>query len=562
MTLLQQLAVMGIAALSLGAAAAETLTINLKPAKGDACASFSRAIERARRHNGPVEINLAPGVYNLSHDRAKARKYRISNTASATEHTTSLKHIGLLIKGIDNLTITGDGKATLLTHGEMTPWAIDSCTNIVFKGLIINAEDPTTPEATITERTDSTLTVSVHPDAEYEIRNGKLYWKGYGWEFTDGIAQVYFPDTDVTLRCASPVADADRAEEIEPGTVRFFFRGGAPDYQPGCTYHFRHSYRREAGGFINRSNNVAFMDMQFAFTANFGVVGQFSKNITFTDCRFAPLEGSGRTNAAYADFVHLSSCAGYVKVSGCYFAGSHDDDINIHGTHQQIVEASPKELKLRYMHPQTFGFLAYTAGDTIEIVNPHTLMPLERGVVADSRMTDEYHTVVTLREPISDASGIVGMVVDNITWYPTVEIRDNTFSRMPTRGILLTSRRSALIEGNRFMRCPMPAILIADDARSWYESGRVTDVVIRENLFVECSSPVIDIAPENDVIGGYVHGGICIEGNEFVSSAGATLKARSVDGLSIDRNKVVSPYGEERELTVDVTSSTAVTINE
>lgn len=551
-----------MALLCLGASAAQTLTINVKPPKGDACATLAKALDRARKHDGPVEIRLAPGIYNLSYDKATARHYRVSNTASEAEHPTSLKHIGLLIKDIDNLTIMGNGKATLLTHGEMTPWVIDSCNNISISGLIIDAADPTTPEATITERTDSTLTLKVHRDANYEIRNGKLYWRGYGWEFTDGIAQIYFPDKDVTLRCASPVADAARVEEVGPGTVRFYFNSKAPEYEPGCTYHFRHSYRREVGGLMNRSNGITFSDIQFAFTANFGIVGQFSKNITFTGCRFAPLENSGRTNAGYADFIHLSSCAGHAKVTGCFFAGSHDDDINIHGTHQQIVAASGREMTVRYMHPQTFGFLAYAAGDTLEIVNPHTLMPMQRAVVADARMIDEYQTVITLREPLADAVGAKGMVVDNLTWYPTVEITDNLFSRMPTRGILLTSRRHALIARNRFMRCPMPAVLIADDARSWFESGRVTDVTIRDNTFTECSSPVISIAPENDSVGGYVHGGVRIEGNRFITTAGATLRARSVDGLTVSGNLTVSPQGEAKELTVDVISSTAVTINE
>ena len=97
-----------------------------------------------------------------------------------------------------------------------------------------------------------------------------------------------------------------------------------------------------------------------------------------------------------------------------------------------------------------------------------------------------------------------------------------------------------LIEDNLFFRTQMSAILIADDARSWYESGMVRNVCIRGNRFEECGTPVINIAPENDRDGGCVHSGISIQNNCFRLSGHPAVAAKSVDGLRIEHNTIYS----------------------
>ena len=87
----------------------------------------------------------------------------------------------------------------------------------------------------------------------------------------------------------------------------------------------------------------------------------------------------------------------------------------------------------------------------------------------------------------------------------------------------------------------MSGILIADDARSWFESGMVRDVTIRNNNFIECGDPVILIAPENDRNEGYVHRNITISNNRFQLTGADAISAKSVDGLKITDNLFLSP---------------------
>jgi hypothetical protein len=198
------------------------------------------------------------------------------------------------------------------------------------------------------------------------------------------------------------------------------------------------------------------------------------------------------------------------------------------------------------MHAQTWGFDAFFPNDSIAWVDPNSLLPIGLGVVANARMLDRREIELQLRTPLPTSLQI-GDCIENITWTPEVIIRHCRFEHTNTRGILVTTRRKVLIEDNTFFRVGMHAILIADDARNWFESGPVTDVTIRGNHFIDCgynSAPdnyVIAIAPENRKVepGAFVHRNIRIEDNEFKTSSSLLLSARSVDGLTFIHNRLV-----------------------
>lgn len=548
--------------------AASNTVIEVKPQKGDAGKALNDAIKKASKAKGPVEIRLAPGIYNISKEKSLIRYYRISNTASEVEHPTANKHIGLLFKGLHNVTLNGSGKATLLTHGEMTPWVIDSCSNIKFTGLTVDAADPSVPEMTVIERSDNHILAKVNERSRYEIRNGKLYWKGYGWEFTDGIAQLFSPTDGTNLRCDSPIALAKNAEEVAEGTVRFTYAGNAPKCQSGETFQMRHAIRSEVAGLINRSTDITLYGIRFKFMGNFGVVSQMSTNITVENVTCWADSATERTAVGFADFFQMSGCRGLVKFKNCRFGSAHDDPINIHGTHLKITKSQGDKLLLKYMHHQTFGFLGFSAGDTLSVTDPTTLLPVGYCTVTDARMTDERNTELTISNmhPVDGKTlptSLEGMIVENRTWCPTVKIEDCFFSVIPTRGILVTTWRPVSITGNHFLKCPMAAILIADDGRSWYESGAVENVSISDNIFEACSNPVISIAPENVLSdAGYVHRNISVTDNTFISNHPVRIGLCSVDGFTFSGNKSLTLSGKPQELIFDIKSSNNVAIRE
>lgn len=535
--------------------------IKVNPENGDMTKKIQAAIEKARSYNGKaVVIELQNADYNIHRESSSQILYHISNTASEKENPDQTKHIGLWLKGLKNVTIDGKG-AHLVTHGEMTSFVIDQCENIILRNFTVTAADPTVPELTVTEVGERHMTVRIHPRSRYQIKDGKFSFVGDNWSLSDGIAQSYDPEKDITWRNWSPLNGLRKAIELEPNLLRFIY-DKAPQARPGLTFQMRDGIRDQACGLIQFSKNVTLDNLHLDFLGNFGIVGQMSENITYRNMAFEPEAGSGRTCAGFADFVQMSGCKGKITIENSRFSGAHDDPINIHGTHLAVTEfLAPNQIVVKYMHHQTYGFQSFLPGNTIEFIDPHTLLSLSSAKVKKAEMKNEREITITLDKPVtSKVKETEGLVIENVTYTPEVEIRGNYFSRIPTRGILVSTRRKVIIEDNTFFRMQMSGILIADDARSWFESGMVRDVTICNNDFIECGGPVIFIAPENDRNEGYVHRNITIANNRFRLTGTDAISAKSVDGLKITDNLFLTPKASTTEELIKTRECKDVTI--
>lgn len=535
--------------------------IKVSPEKEDMTTKLQAAVEKARSYNGKaVVIELQNADYNIHRESSSQILYHISNTASEKENPDQTKHIGLWLKGLKNVTIDGKG-AHLVTHGEITSFVIDQCENITLRNFTVTAADPTVPELTVTEVGERHMTVRIHPRSRYQIKDGKFSFVGDNWSLSDGIAQSYDPEKDITWRSWSPLNGLRKAIELEPNLLRFVY-DNTPQARPGLTFQMRDGIRDQACGLIQFSKNVTLDNLHLDFLGNFGIVGQMSENITYRNMAFEPEAGSGRTCAGFADFVQMSGCKGKITIENSRFSGAHDDPINIHGTHLAVTEfLAPNQIVVKYMHHQTYGFQSFLPGNTIEFIDPHTLLSLSSAKVKKAEMKNEREITITLDKPVtSKVKETEGLVIENVTYTPEVEIRGNYFSRIPTRGILVSTRRKVIIEDNTFFRMQMSGILIADDARSWFESGMARDVTIRNNDFIECGGPVIFIAPENDRNEGYVHRNITIANNRFRLTGTDAISAKSVDGLKIKDNLFLTPKASTTEELIKTRECKDVTI--
>lgn len=351
------------------------------------------------------------------------------------------------------------------------------------------------------------------------------------------MVQSIDPKTGACSRVGrSNLLEVSDASEVGYGEVRLTSPQAARELKPGMQLQFRNVTRDVVSGFNNRSRDIAFEGCEFHALPGMGIVSQFCENIAFSHTSVVPPAGTLRTCPAWADCFHFSGCRGSLLIDGCRFYGTQDDPINVHGTHLRIVRRVDDHTVLaRFMHPQTLGFAAFQAGDSVSFVSHKSLLPYgERRVTGVKRISDtDWEVSFDAPSPAFDAAD----VLDNISWYPDVTVRNCVFDGDSCRGILVTSRGKVRIEGNEFRNTAMSAILIADDANSWFESGQVKDVVIRNNRFERCGSPVIDIHPEAAEADPTrcVHSNILIFGNQFRTGE-PCISAFSVDGLTIRDN--------------------------
>ncbi len=520
----------------------------------DALPAIQRAIAACKEKNAAVLV-LEPGRYDIWPEHAAEREYFISNTSSETECPSKVKKTGLLFERMENFTLEGNG-ALLVFHGKMITWVVDDCRNITVKGIRVDFERPSMSELTIAAASDSVVDAAIHPDSRYDIRDGNFQWYGEGWGMKHFHAiRVHTADSTYWYDNWAPF---DRSKAARTGPLSVRFRGNFRNrkFVPGDVITVRDPIRDHVGAFINRSENVRLHDVRMHYMHGLGIVAQFSEDLTY-DSVFVVPRDNGRHIAAFADCMHFSGCRGQIKIEDCRFNGAHDDPVNVHGTHLMVQEVlGPRKLRLRFGHAQTYGMEAFFAGDSTALLDAASLKIYACPVVQHAKLVSEREMEV---EFTKDVTGVKkGDALENVSWTPALTVRNCRFEGTNTRGLLVTTRRKVLIENNVFFRTGMHAILIADDASGWYESGPVTDVTIRGNTFQECAynsgshNYTIAIEPEvkKPAPGNFVHRNIRIYDNTFLQYDYPLLFARSTDGLSFTNNRIYRtgfrPSGEAR----------------
>ncbi|MBZ4191421.1 right-handed parallel beta-helix repeat-containing protein [Niabella beijingensis] len=507
----------------------------------NAAPGLRRALEACRRLPASVLV-LPAGRIDVWPEGAARRELYVSN---CTENDTSskIKNIAFLLEDCRNLVIEGNNSLIML-HGKMISFVVLRSRNITIRNIGFDYERPTMSELTIASVGKKSIEAVVHPDSRFSIDSGRLRFYGEGWVLHAFHTILFDPKTE-QLRYSSlqPLLEA---KARQTGSRRVLFEGnfGQPPYKVGDILTVRDPYRDNCGAFIEQSRNVELYQVGMHYMHGLGIVSQFSEDLRFRKVAVAPRAETGRIIAAFADCFHFSGCRGRILLDSCRSSGSHDDPVNVHGTHLQVTAIRDgRKLTVRFMHHQTYGFPAFFAGDSIAFIDPKTLLTLGGATLQTAVLMNSREMLLELKEPLP-AGVSTGHCVENLTWTPEVCIRNCRFERTNTRGVLITTPRKVQIEHNVFSHTGMFPVLIADDASSWFESGAVRDVTIRNNLFDACgynsNSGAIAIAPENHqrVPGSYVHHNIRITGNRFRTWNAAVLQARSVDRLIFEHNKI------------------------
>ncbi|MFI6761138.1 discoidin domain-containing protein [Micromonospora sp. NPDC050417] len=531
--------------------------------RADSAPAVTAALRHAKTLGRPVRIVFAKGTYQLFPEQAETRELYVSNTVGADERYRD-KKIGLLVEDMHDVTIDGRG-AKLVYHGLQTAFASIRSTNVTFTNFSFDYAAPKVIDATVAgvgvSDGHAYRILSIPAGSPYRVSGTHITWLGETspvtgqpyWSGVDGLeyTQIHDPAAQRTWRGDNPLfTGVATVTDLGRRRIRIDYTTATPPSDAGLVYQMRLIGREEPGAFIWESKNVTMRSINAHYLQTFGVVGQFSEDITIDKVNFAPDPDSGRTTASFADFVQMSGIKGKVTITRNVFDGPHDDPINIHGTYLEVIgKPGPDTLTLSYKHRETAGFPQFYPGDEVELVDKLTMSPLDGGravVTAVDGPSGMDHTkplttmTVTFDRPLPGAVEIGGTVAENITYTPSVVISGNVFRNVPTRGVLVTTRKPVLITGNHFDAMSMSSIYISSDAYQWYESGPVADVTIRKNSFTRPAGPVIFVEPTNRLIDPAkpVHHNISVESNTFDIGDVTVVNAKSVAGFGFTRNTV------------------------
>lgn len=551
-------------------------------AGGPDCAqAFAAAFEKAAELGGFVTVTMPKGEYHIYKDRCQARTLYASNTDSCK---FPQKYVALLLEEQQNLTLDGQG-SLLVLHGDVAALAIIRSKHITLRDFSWDFAVPTTSEMEVAAtgeenglyytdfRVADCFPYTVAPNQKTVVWNGgkspytgQVYWerKGDANAWTDVALDVAEKTICRTPRAQGPFGGVKRIVERQTGLLRFYYAKERPLHVQGRVFELCPSKKRHPfGALVWESENVTAERLGVHYMCGFGWLTQMSRNVRFTGCTFLPREGSGKYTTSFADLIHVSGAGGRIEIEGCSFGYAHDDSINIHGTFTRVEKKlDARTLRLRYVHRQQGGFPQYHVGDQVAFYARNTLERLggESAVYTVSRVENcgengnslKTMTVTFDRDlPKGIATRFSGKkyVAENLTYTPEVVIRSNTFDVIPTRQILCTTCKKAVIADNTFDHTAMAQIFLSNDSNQWYESGPIRDMTIQGNTFVLRPSaqrewgekPAILIHPV--VKGGKlppasrpVHCNITIEDNTFYIGDDRAVTAECTRGLRIANN--------------------------
>ncbi|TYB66736.1 right-handed parallel beta-helix repeat-containing protein [Nonomuraea sp. PA05] len=528
--------------------------------RADAAPAVAAALRAATAQPGPVELRFPPGDYHLWPDGARRRELYVSNTVGDDPRHRD-KTIALLVEAADDLVISGQG-ARLILHGLQTTFAVLDSRRVRIEGLAFDFAVPTVVDATVVAAGVAAgrafRVISVPEATLFRTEGRSVLWHGeplgagaYAWQGRDALeyTQVHDPARGRTRRAPNPLFDRVRGvETVGRREIRIEYDHGETPAGLGLVYQMRLTTRDHPGALVLDSAEVTLSGLRFGFLHGFGVVAQASRDVTVESCEFRAPPGTGRHSAGFADFVQFSGCSGRAVVRDCLFDGPHDDPVNVHGTYLRVSgRPGPRTLELEYAHPETAGMPQFSPGDRIEIVDRETLSPIATAAVERVRQPsgrdhDAPLRTIVLTVAAALPGGLAGRAaVENVTRTPAVHIARNVFRNVPTRGVLVSTRRPVLIEENRFERTGMAAVYVSCDAAEWWESGPVRDLTVRGNEIVEPGGPGVFVDPRNSRSepGRPIHRGVVVEANRFVLDGVPALDAKDTGGLRFRGNEVV-----------------------
>ena len=516
----------------------------------------------------PVTITFETGRYDFYEEGAFERVCYISN------HTqTHRKKIALLIENRRNVTLDGCG-AEFLFHGTVIPAAFIRTEHCVLKNFSIDYEYPQLHQLVIQELDESRneLICDVFPQEEFRIEEGnKLYFLH---ENNPPLLMEKVMPFEENGRLCWNKADLsfqpEQIIEISPGKLRLI--GWNPGLKVGNRMVLRPILRPTPGIFLYHADRTRIEQVSVHYAFGMGLLAQMTEDITLSGFSVRRRGNDDpRLFTTQADATHFSGCKGRIVSENGLYEGMADDAINIHGTYLRVLEQrNSRTIRVSYMHNESWGFDWGEPGDEVQFIRSRTMeYEKKKARIISIRPTDaetetgarEFEIVFDRDIPPLAPEEPYG--IENLTWTPEVEFRNNTIRNNRARGALFSTPKRVVCENNFFDHTHGSAILLCGDCNGWFETGACHEIIIRNNRFLNAltamyqfTEAIISIDPEIPDLHAQkqlFHSNISITGNQFELFDAQLLYAKSTEHLifsdnTILRNHDFPPFHKNRFL--------------
>ena len=512
---------------------------------GADCALAAVAALKECRRKGAAQLRIAPGIYHFFPDNCAEKYLCIPYNGAA------LRKIAFYLEDFTDFEICAEN-AVFMFHGRITPIILVNCRNCRVSGISIDYTERFFAEASILNASDAQLDLLIDETRyPFKIENGRLTFFGPNWKGgrIDNLLELDLAGAPAYRAGDDWQGGGLHAESLQGGVIRLTGKFGV--HQLGNRLVLSHEPRVYTALSLLKCKDIVLEDLVIYHALSMGITAQVSENITVRRVKTIPREGSGDPVSCNADSTHFANCSGMVTVEDCVFESQMDDPLNCHGFFTTVEKIMPgrKSCLVRFHHTQHAGVDIYQPGDRLAFLNATTCADLAERDVSDVAAFSELRVLLYFADPLP-AEILVGSAVDNRTRNCGLTVRRCRMGLNRARGLLISTSGPVLVEENTFYNGGAAIFIDGADTRFWYESGRCTDVVIRNNFFSGCArGPWHDalicitsyIRPENGFAACF-HRNISFEGNRIETFEKSVLTAGMVDGIRILNNTIINDH--------------------
>jgi hypothetical protein len=512
----------------------------------EATLAVFEALRACKSAGEPVQLVFPKGRFHFRPEHATEKQLYITNHDQG-----GTRRIAFHLNGHSNLTIDGQ-HSEFIFHDSIIPFAMDRASRITCRRFTIDWGRPMFDQGIVADASDRFFDISLREGIAYEVCDGKLYFEYDGrmqpvWGLHEIDPKTMCHAYQSGDRLSWSSFKKLRIDKIKPGLVRV---SGHLRHIPkiGNWIGMRFGRRENPGFFLKNSSDIQIEDVAVYHAPGMGLVAQRSENISLQrfDVRLKP--GTDRVFSATADAVHFTNCRGLIKLEHCLFENQLDDPCNVHGIYAKVEQAlSERTVVVKLMEKMTKGIEMAVAGDWMQAIDPESLLACGHAAEVESAdLINSDYQVIRFKERLPEGLE-AGRFLENRTWNPDLTVRHCTVRANRARGFLITTPGYVVLEHNT-ISAPGAAVKISGDANSWYESGAVKDVTIRNNRFLasnyccpDWGKAVIDIDPEirHPELYECYHSNIRIENNVFETFDLGIVSGHSVDGFTFRNNRII-----------------------
>ena len=497
---------------------------------------------------------FTPGTYHFYKDGAHNAFYAVCNNSAGE------KAIVFPLLNAAHLTVDGGG-AVFVFHDIVMPFAVDGCRDITLKNMTLDRAQAPYARMRVRDvsakgfgleidRTESPFFLEdgiLHFLREYGVRSGREH--KYALHATKRIRERYLFTGDCTDSTENlPVAYMwGDAEERDWGIYLTYREGlGASPclYEEGEELFVLLDGNRDVDSFfLQDSEQVCIENITVRHGLGMGIIGQLCRDVTV---KGFSTDATGHENGVTicTDAMHFVNCDGRLEISECDISHTGDDGLNVHGVYTRLQDLTDGGMEVALMHQEQFGFCPYRAGDLLSLIDRKTLSRVAEFRVTDAQVNGKDQSrIAVCGEFLSGLDGLAALdevLVENPLRMPDLHLHHNHFHHYPN---LRISGGGAMLVEHNLLECSKSAMVISDLWDYWYESGRVRDLVIRNNRMVGCNRlgtyPAflqIGVSGFDDATAPKIHNRIEISGNLFADVGQYVLTAGGVSNLTVHDN--------------------------